>query len=129
MTTLPAPLLDITGFDRTAALSQSERDALTSLGWQLRRRRSHDAELPEWDVIARLLAPLDAARSALRHLLRYPTPPPISQGRDRAGVVPVRGRGNRVLGLVGRCLGEADRRRPPCLRPALAGLGGSDRSS
>jgi hypothetical protein len=66
VTTSPIPLLDVTGFDRTAALSQSERDALTTLGWQLRRRRSHDAELPEWDVIGRLLAPLDAARSELR---------------------------------------------------------------
>ncbi|WP_159014531.1 hypothetical protein [Acidisoma sp. S159] len=64
MTTLPAPLLDVTRFDRTAALSPNERDALTSLGWQLRRPRSHDDELPEWGVIARLLVPLDAARSA-----------------------------------------------------------------
>ena len=85
MTISPVPFLDITGFDRTAALSQSERDALTSLGWQLRRRRSHDAELPEWDVIARLLAPLDAARSALRH--RPDTPLHRRSAKDAIGLV------------------------------------------
>ena len=85
MTTSPIPLLDITGFDRTAALSQSERDALTTLGWQLRRRRSHDAELPEWDVIGRLLAPLDAARSELRD--RPDTPLHRRSAKDAVGLV------------------------------------------
>jgi hypothetical protein len=79
------PLLDVTGFDRTAALSQSERDALTTLGWQLRRRRSHDAELPEWDVIGRLLAPLDAARSELRD--RPDTPLHRRSAKDAVGLV------------------------------------------
>jgi integrase len=65
MSGLPAPLLDVTGFDRTPTLSACEREALVSLGWQLRRRRSHDPALPEWNMIARLLAPLDAARLAL----------------------------------------------------------------
>ena len=85
MTTSPMPLLDVTGFDRTAALSQSERDALTTLGWQLRRRRSHDAELPEWDVIGRLLAPLDAARSELRD--RPDTPLHRRSAKDAVGLV------------------------------------------
>ena len=85
MTTSPRPLLDVTRFDRTAALSQSEWDALTSLGWQLRRRRSHDAELPEWDVIGRLLVPLDAARSALCD--RPDTPLHRRSAKDAVGLV------------------------------------------
>src|SRR5271165_3996531 len=60
---------------------------------------------------------------------RYPASPPISQGRGRAGVASVLGRGNRILGLVGRYLGWADRRGPACLRSALAQLGGSNRTS
>ena len=64
--TTRAPLLDISGFDRTAALSPDEREALTALGWQLRRRRSHDPALPQWRSIQRLVTPLDAARLAVR---------------------------------------------------------------
>lgn len=63
--TAPAPLLDVSGFDRTPALSPGEWEALASLGWQLRRRRSHDPALPQWGAVGRLLAPLDAARLAL----------------------------------------------------------------
>jgi integrase len=62
----PAPLLDISGFDQTPELSAAEQGALTSLGWHLRRHRSHDATLPEWNIIRRLLLPLDAARFSLR---------------------------------------------------------------
>ena len=62
----PALLLDVSGFDRTPTLSAGERDALTSLGWQLRRRRSHDPALPQWQEVGRLVAPLDAARLAIR---------------------------------------------------------------
>ena len=61
-----APLLDISGFDRTPALSLGEREALASLGWNLRRRRSYDPALPQGQDIQRLLAPLDAARLAMR---------------------------------------------------------------
>ncbi len=66
--TAPAspPLLDDTGFDRTPALLPGEREALTFLGWQLRRCRNYDPGLPGWDAIGRLLAPLDAARLAIR---------------------------------------------------------------
>ena len=85
MTRSPVPLLDVTRFDRTAVLSQSERDALTTLGWQLRRRRSHDAELPEWDMVGRLLAPLDAARSALCD--RPDTPLHRRSAKDAVGLV------------------------------------------
>lgn len=66
MTALAPPLLDVSGFDRTLALLPGEREALSSLGWQLRRRRSFDPALPQWRSIQRLLAPLDAARLALR---------------------------------------------------------------
>ncbi len=59
------PLLDISSFDCCPALSSDEREALSSLGWQLRRRRCHDPALAQWDAIRRLLAPLDAARLAL----------------------------------------------------------------
>lgn len=85
MTHSPVPLLDVTRFDRTAVLSQNERDALTTLGWQLRRRRSHDAELPEWDMVGRLLAPLDAARSALCD--RPDTPLHRRSAKDAVGLV------------------------------------------
>ena len=65
--TTPAPLLlDVSGFDRSPTLSQEEQDALVSLGWQLRRLRGYDPALPQWNVINRLLIPLDAARLALR---------------------------------------------------------------
>lgn len=60
------PLLDVSGFDRTPALLPGEREALASLGWQLRRRRSYDPALSRWQDIQRLLVPLDAARLALR---------------------------------------------------------------
>ena len=63
--TTSAPFLDISGFDRIPVLSCDEREALTSLGWQLRRRRGYDQTLPQWDVIRRLLVPLDAAKLAL----------------------------------------------------------------
>src|SRR3954454_6270017 len=63
----PPPLLDVAPFDRTPVLSRGERAALAALGWQLRRRRGHDAARPEWGAIGRLLAPLDAARLALRN--------------------------------------------------------------
>ena len=63
---VPAPLFDVSGFDRTPALSPGEREALAFLGWHLRRRRSHDPALPQWRDIHRLLAPLDAARLAMR---------------------------------------------------------------
>jgi integrase len=61
----PAPVLDVSGFDRSPALSPDEQEALASLGWHLRRRRSHDPTLSGWTAIGRLLAPLDAARLAL----------------------------------------------------------------
>ena len=65
MTVPASPLLDVSGFDRTPTLLPGEREALVSLGWQLRRRRSHDPGLLVWDAIGRLLAPPDAARRAL----------------------------------------------------------------
>ncbi len=60
-----APLLDVSAFDRSPALSPDENEALAFLGWQLRRRRSYDPTLPQWSAIGRLLAPLDAALLAL----------------------------------------------------------------
>src|SRR3954462_11665520 len=63
---MPPPLLEVVPFDRAPVLSRGEREALAALGWQLRRRRGHDAARPEWGAIGRLLAPLDAARLALR---------------------------------------------------------------
>ena len=59
--TTSATLIDVSGFDRSPALSPDEREALASLGWQLRRRRGYDPTLSQWGLIGRLLAPLDAA--------------------------------------------------------------------
>jgi integrase len=64
----PLPLLDLSGFDRTPSLLTDERDALTSLGWQLRRCRGYDRALLEWHAVERLLAPLDAAARALQNV-------------------------------------------------------------
>jgi integrase len=81
----PPPLLDLSGFDRTPALLPGEQEALVSLGWQLRRRRSHDPALPQWQRIRRLLAPLDAARLALHD--RPDTPLHRRSALDAAGLV------------------------------------------
>src|SRR4051812_6403444 len=81
----PPPLLDVAPFDRTPVLSRGERAALAALGWQLRRRRSHNATLPEWGAIGRLLAPLDAARLALRD--RRDTPLHRRSSKDAVGLV------------------------------------------
>ena len=62
------PLLDVSGFDRSPALSAAEREARSALGWDLRRSRCHDADRPEWTVVKRPVAPLDAARLAMRDL-------------------------------------------------------------
>src|SRR4051794_6620576 len=79
------PLLDVVPFDRTPVLSRGEREALAALGWQLRRRRGHDAARPEWGAIRRLLAPLDAARLALRS--RRDTPLHRRSSKDAVGLV------------------------------------------
>lgn len=80
-----ATLLDVAGFDRSPTLSPQERDALASLGWQLRRRRGHDPTLPQWDAVTRLLRPLDAARVALHH--RQDTPLHRRSAKDAIGLV------------------------------------------
>ena len=80
-----AALLDISGFDRTPVLSPNEREALTSLGWQLRRCRNDDPMLQEWDAVARLLVPLDAARRALRDC--PDTPLHRRSGKDAVALV------------------------------------------
>ncbi|MFF3159216.1 tyrosine-type recombinase/integrase [Streptomyces sp. NPDC057910] len=58
--------IDLARYDRGPELSERERTALASLGWQVRRRRGYDPERVEWRAIARLLRPLDDARAALR---------------------------------------------------------------
>lgn len=84
MTARPAPLLGLPASERAPALSPQERDALASLGWHLRRRRSHDATSPHWDTIARLLPPLDTVRLALH---RPATPLHRRSALDGAGLV------------------------------------------
>lgn len=59
------PMLNLAGFDRTPAFAAGERAALSALHWDLRRRRSHNAERLEWAHVDRLLIPLDAARLSL----------------------------------------------------------------
>src|SRR3954466_11903984 len=82
---MPPPLLEVVPFDRAPVLSRGEREALAALGWQLRRRRSHDAARSEWGAIRRLLAPLDAARLALRD--RRDTPLHRRSSKDAVGLV------------------------------------------
>ncbi|MFL4975351.1 MAG: tyrosine-type recombinase/integrase [Microvirga sp.] len=82
---MPPPLLEVVPFDRAPVLSRGEREALAALGWQLRRRRGHDAARPEWGAIGRLLAPLDAARLALRD--RRDTPLHRRSSKDAVGLV------------------------------------------
>ncbi len=58
--------LDLDRFDRTPQLSQVERSALRSLGWNLRRHGRSDLTGSEWPCVHRLLLPLDAARASMR---------------------------------------------------------------
>ena len=83
---MPPPLLEVVPFDRAPVLSRGEREALAALGWQLRRRRGHDAARPEWGAIGRLLAPLDAARLALRDRRDTPLHRRSSTGRPAASI-------------------------------------------
>ena len=57
--------IDLAQYDQTPEVTPREYDALVSLGWDLRRGRTHDPQRPEWDAIARLLRPLDDARMSL----------------------------------------------------------------
>jgi hypothetical protein len=57
--------IDLTHYDRTPTLTPTEHAALVSLGWEVRRRRGHDLQRPEWAAITRLVQPLDDARRAL----------------------------------------------------------------
>ena len=58
--------LDLDRFDRTPHLSQVERRALGSLGWNLRRHGRCDLTGSEWPYVDRLLLPLDAACASMR---------------------------------------------------------------
>ena len=76
--------IDLNRYDRTPTLESVELAALTALGWEVRRRRGHNLQRPEWASIARLVQPLD---DALRSLY-------IPQGRyhkrsslDAAGII------------------------------------------
>ncbi len=55
------------GYDRSAALTTAEQNALEALGWELRRwpRRWRDPGQGEWPVLRRLVLPLAAARDHL----------------------------------------------------------------
>ena len=96
---MPPPLLEVVPFDRAPVLSRGEREALAALGWQLRRRRGHDAARPEWGAIGRLLAPLDAARLALRD--RRDTPLHRRSSKDAVGLVLRRAGARRRAPLTG----------------------------
>lgn len=82
--TTSATLVDVSGFDRSPTLSPAERQALASLGWQLRRRRGYDQKLSQWGLIGRLLAPLDAAHVFMH---RPDTALHRRSGLDAAGLV------------------------------------------
>jgi hypothetical protein len=58
--------VDLSHFDRRPELAAAELQALRTLGDNVRRRRQFKASMPEWQVIERLLQPLDAVRAVLR---------------------------------------------------------------
>ncbi|WP_406277072.1 hypothetical protein OH799_07465 [Nocardia sp. NBC_00881] len=58
--------IDLDRYDRRPELTDREHAALDALDWQVRRRRGYDRDRVEWQVISRLMAPLDDARAALR---------------------------------------------------------------
>jgi integrase len=53
------------GYDRRPELTGRELEALRRLGVNVRRGRCYDGDAPEWQVIERLLQPLDDARDAM----------------------------------------------------------------
>ncbi len=57
--------IDAGRYDRRFQLTDREREALNRLEMNLRRRRGHDADAPEWAIIDRLLRPLDDAVAGL----------------------------------------------------------------
>jgi hypothetical protein len=52
-------------YQRRAELTDAEREAITGLGWQLRRRRGYDHAATEWHSVGWLVRPLDDAVAAL----------------------------------------------------------------
>ena len=60
----PLPL-KMAGYDRHPELTGRELEALRRLGMNVRRGRCYDRDAPEWQVIERLVQPLDDARDAL----------------------------------------------------------------
>jgi integrase len=58
--------VNLSCFDRRLELTAAELQALRTLGDNLRRRRQFQAAMPQWQVIERLLGPLDAVRAVLR---------------------------------------------------------------
>jgi hypothetical protein len=58
--------IDVRQLDTAIALHGNEKRAITELGAvNLRRLARHDPLAPEWDVVGRLLRPLDAVNAAL----------------------------------------------------------------
>jgi len=57
--------INLGSYDRNRLLSGEELTALRALGWQVRRRHGYDRDAPGWQVIDRLVAPLDDTRRAL----------------------------------------------------------------
>lgn len=57
--------IDLSRYDRTPTLAPAELAALMALGWEVRRRRGHNQQRPEWAALPRLIEPLDDARRGL----------------------------------------------------------------
>jgi len=57
--------IDLSRYDWTPTLAPTELAALVALGWDVRRRRDHNPQRPEWAAIVRLVKPLDEARLAI----------------------------------------------------------------
>ena len=57
--------LNTVGYDSRPELTGRELEALRGLGMNVRRGRCFDGDAPQWQVIGRLLQPLDDARDAM----------------------------------------------------------------
>ncbi|MCC2280967.1 hypothetical protein LKL35_37280 [Streptomyces sp. ET3-23] len=109
-------------YDRHPELTGNEREALVSLGTDLRRYPGgHDPQAPQWKTVRRQLRPLDDVRSSLW----CPDDGSYRRGVDDTIVLipalcctPPDG-----LGLVGRGLARADRHQRQAVHRERPGMG------
>jgi integrase len=71
-------------YNRCTTLTDDEGQALTELGWHIRKTRGYDNTQPAWQVIERLYRPLEDARQALH---APATPHHQRSSRDAVAVI------------------------------------------